>query len=190
MGNAGWDLVFAALVSFWTASPLAALEFRPADSQRADATTSRVRTEDPDIAQAIAQAMEWSDTFRRLVEAIGRTDGVVWIRQGRCPATFACLLTYLEVAGPHRLLLIHVDPRQRGDRLMASLGHELQHAVEVLGSSARSSAGVYYFFQSYADAHRVGGTFETNEAIRAERAVSREVARARRRPQAPQAGQP
>jgi hypothetical protein len=72
---------------------------------------------------------------------------------------------------------------------MESLGHELQHAVEVLGSSARTSAGVYYFFDRQARGYRIGDRFETNDAVQAELAIGREVARARR-PRAPQARQP
>ena len=140
----------------------------------------RIKTEDPEIARAIALAIDWSDTFRRLVEAIERTDGMVWIVRERCHAMPACLLIYLEVSGPNRMLRIHVDPRQAGLNLMESLGHELQHAVEVLGTSARTSAAMYHFFDRQAGAYRIGGRFETNEAVEAGLAVGREVARARR----------
>jgi hypothetical protein len=191
MGKPGWDVVGALLVTFFAAGPcrLAAIESAAGDGQGANTTVSRIRTADPDITQAIAQAIEWSQTFRRLVEAIERTDGVVWIVRGRCGGSSACLLVYLEVSGPNRLLRIHVDPRRVGDRLMESLGHELQHAVEVLGSSARTSAGVYYFFDRQARGYRIGDRFETNDALQAELAIGREVARARR-PRAPQARQP
>jgi hypothetical protein len=179
----GRDVVRVAIIAVLSsgAPMLAAGGSERVDCQEVAATMPRIRTDDPDIARAIAQATEWSDTFRRLVEAIERTDGLVWIRRGPCGGTFACLLMYLEVSGPNRLLRIHVDPRRFGDRLMESLGHELQHAVEVLGSSARSGAGVYHFFQRHADAYRIGGRFETRAALQAGIAVSEEVARARRR---------
>ena len=143
-------------------------------------TVGRIRTEDSGIARAIALATEWSDTFRRLVETIERTDGMVWIVAGRCHGRPACLLIYLEVAGPHRMLRIQVDPRRTEERLMESLGHELQHAIEVLGTSARSGAAMYHFFDSQAGGYRIGGRFETYEAVQAGDAVGREVARARR----------
>ena len=143
-------------------------------------TVARIKTEDPEIAQAIALAIEWSDTFRRQVETIEQTDGMVWILRGRCHAMPACLLIYLEVSGPNRMLRIHVDPRQAGERLMESLGHELRHAVEVLGTSARTTAAMYHFFDRQAGGYRIGGWFETNEAVAAGLAVGREVARARR----------
>lgn len=150
------------------------------DDPRPAMTVVRIKTEDPEIARAIAQAIEWSDTFRRLVETIERTDGMVWIVRGRCHAMSACLLIYLEVSGPNRMLRIHVDPRVAGERLMESLGHELRHAIEVLETSARTSARMYHFFDRQAGGYRIGGRFETDEAVQAGFAVGREVARARR----------
>lgn len=178
----GRDVVGAAIIVIlgMGTSALADGGIEPDDFPSAAMTVVRIRTDDPEIRRAIAQAMEWSDTFRRLIQAIDKTDGMVWIVRGRCGGTSACLLVYLEVSGPNRLLRIHVAPRQSGDRLMESLGHELQHAVEVLGSSARSSTAVYHFFYRQAHAYRIGGRFETEEAMMAGLAVGREVARARR----------
>jgi hypothetical protein len=180
MGKPGWDVVGALLVTFFAAAPcrLAAIESGAVDGQGANTTASRIRTADADIVQAVAQAIEWSKTFRRLVEAIERTDGVVWIVRGPCDGASACLLVYLEVSGPNRLLRIHVAPRLSGDRLMELLGHELQHVVEVLGTSVRTSAGMYLFLDR--QAFRIGGRFETDAALQAGLAVRREIARARR----------
>jgi predicted Zn-dependent protease len=182
MGTAGWDIVGATLVTVLTAGPLPVgpLESGAVDRQGGNTTMARIRTADPDITRAIAQATEWSQTFRRLVEAIERTDGVVWVSRGRCGSGApACLLTNLIVSGPHRLLHIHVAPRRSGDELMASIGHELQHAVEVLGSSARSTAEMFNFFEYTPGVYRIGGRFETREAVEAGFAVGREVTRSR-----------
>ena len=163
---------------------------RPAPDETGRAmTVVRLKTDDPEIARAIALAIEWSDTFRRQVETIERTDGMVWIVRGRCHAMPACLLIYLEVSGPNRMLRIHVDPRQSGERLMESLGHELRHVIEVLETSARTTAAMYHFFDRQAGGYRIGGWFETNGAVEAGFAVGREVARARRRG-APRGKQP
>jgi hypothetical protein len=182
MGKAGWDVVGAWLVTFLTAGPvpLAAIDSGPVDSQGTNTTISRIRTADPDIARAIVRAAEWSQTFRRLVEAIERTDGLVWVSRARCRhGATACLVTYLIVSGPNRLLHIHVDPRRSDHELMESIGHELQHAVEVLGSSARSTAEMYNFFEYSSGVYRVGDRFETRAAMEAGLAVGREIARAR-----------
>jgi hypothetical protein len=182
MAKAVWDVVAATVFTVLTAGPfpLAADESGLVDCQGASTTMPRIRTADPDIARAIAQATEWSQTFRRLVEAIEKTDGIVWVSRGRCGSgASACLLTYLIVSGPNRLLHVHVAPRRSGHELMESLGHELQHVLEVLGSSARSTAEMYNFFEYGPGVYRVGDRFETRAAVEAGFAVGREVARAR-----------
>jgi hypothetical protein len=160
----------------------------PDDSPAPAMKVARIRTDDPEIRQAIAQATKWSETFLRLVQAIEQTDGIVWIVRGRCRGTYACLLMYLEVSGPHRLLRIHVDPRRSGGSLIESLGHELQHAVEVLGTSVRNDAGMFFLFEQQAGAYRVGGRFETPAALRSGKAVGEEVAHARRQQRTRPAG--
>lgn len=185
----GRDVVGAVMVVIVGMGTLALADGSEPDDPAPAMTVARIKTEDPEIGLAIAQAIEWSDTFRHQVETIERTDGMVWIVRGRCHAMSACLLIYLEVAGPNRMLRIHVDPRVAGERLMESLGHELRHAVEVLGTSVRTTAAMYHFFDRQAGGYRIGGWFETNEAVQAGLAVGREVARARRLG-APQAKQP
>ena len=62
---------------------------------------------------------------------------------------------------------------------MESIGHELQHAIEVFGSAARSTPEMYNFFEYSPGVYRVGGRFETNEALEAGFAIAGEVSRAR-----------
>ena len=96
MAKAVWDVVAATVFTVLTAGPfpLAADESGSVDCQGASTTMPRIRTADPDIARAIAQATEWAQTFRRLVEAIEKTDGIVWVSRGRCGSgASACLMT-------------------------------------------------------------------------------------------------
>ena len=154
-------------------------EYESVERQGTADTMPRIRTDDRDIAQAIAQATEWSGTFRRLVETIQGTDGLVWIQRGSCfRGARACLSLSLVVAGPNRLLRIVVDRQRAGDDLMASLGHELQHAVEVLDSPAKSTTEMFYLYRS-PGVYRVGEKFETVAAVEAGHAVGREVTRSR-----------
>jgi len=167
MARTRWTVVGAAIIAFSGAS-LAAQ------------APPRIRTTDPGIDRAIAEAAQFSGTFRRLVGAIEKTDGLVWVSRGRCRGAAACLLLDVVVSGPYRLLRIQVTPGRSGDELMESLGHELQHAVEVLGTPAKSGAAMYQFFDRQPGVYRLGGKFETNAAVLAGVAVGTEVARARR----------
>jgi len=47
----------------------------------------RVRGSSPEIAVAIEQAHTGSETFRDLVAAINRTDGIVYVHHGNVAAT-------------------------------------------------------------------------------------------------------
>ena len=137
----------------------------------------RVRAEDPLLSAAIARGAERSPTFRRLIEAIQATDGLVYVLEGRCgQGVRACLHMSLELSGKNRLLRILVNLRRApGCELLGSIGHELQHALEALSNpNLMTSFGLSSFF------HRIGPEgsprrFETPEAIQAGVAVAREA---------------
>ena len=136
----------------------------------------RVRGESPVIGRAIAQGIAHSATFRRLVEAIDSSDGLVYVLEGRCgQGVRACLHMSVELSGTNRLLRVLVNPRRApGCELFGSLGHELQHAVEALSNpNVRTSAGLSSFF------HQIGPEgprrFETADAIQAGLSVEKEA---------------
>jgi hypothetical protein len=141
----------------------------------------RVRSHSARVAGAIADGIARSATFRRLIDRIGATDGLVYVDEGRCGHGHiaACLLVSVTIAGPFRVLHIHVDPRKAtGCRLVGAIGHELQHAVEALREpDVRTSIQLYFFFE------RIGptssGRFETGDAIELGLAVEREACRGR-----------
>jgi hypothetical protein len=138
--------------------------------------TSRVRAENPVFAAAITQGIQRSTTFRRLIEAIDATDGLVYVLEGQCGlGVRACLHMSVELSGPHRLLRVFVNPsRAPGCELVASIGHELQHVLEVLSNRRiRTTAELTSFF------HRIRpdnpGRFETMKAIETGVAVEKEA---------------
>ena len=139
-----------------------------APATAADGTRlSRVRSDIPSTAAAIREATQRSAMFRRLIETVDSTDGLVYVESGQCGhGVQACLALSVKVAGPHRILRILVDPRKAHCELVASIGHELQHAVEVLSDPAiTTNQAIFFFF------HRRGsfeeGRFETSAAIQA-----------------------
>ena len=139
----------------------------------------RVRTTNAVISAAFALGIERSPTFRQRLAEVEATDGLVYVEEGTCGnnSVAACLVPRLVVAGPSRLLRIFVDLRKAtGCRLVATIGHELQHAVEVLHDpSVRSGDAMYFLFA------RIGpvssGPFETTAAKRTTLRIDREVCR-------------
>jgi hypothetical protein len=128
---------------------------------------NRVRSNDPSIAAVIQQAAVRSPLFRPLIATIDATDGLVYVDEGNCGhSVSACLTLSVQVAGPYRLLRILVDPhkREKDCDLMASIGHEPRHAIELLvDPTVRNYRSAYSFFD------RVGPTgsarFETPAAV-------------------------
>ena len=135
----------------------------------------RVRSSSPAIATAIEQLFEQSPTFRELVADINRTDGIVYVHHGQCGRNvLACLLLAVTRAGPNRILHIRVDPRRKGRDLMVSIGHELQHAVELLSEpSVVDSNPAHNFYHRAAAIDRY--IFETQAAIEIELKIDKEL---------------
>jgi hypothetical protein len=140
---------------------------------------ARVRTQDLDLSALIRQATDRSPTFRGLVDAIQASDGIVYVQRDRCRHYVrSCLVLWMGLAGPYRVLRVNVAGSKNDIETMASIAHELRHALEVLSEpGVRSSEGMY---QLYTRNHaRRGETFETAAAIDAENAVYKELKRRR-----------
>jgi len=137
----------------------------------------RVRSSHPYIRAMIAEAQVRSVTFLGLVHAIEATDGVVYVEEGDCPAALrACFPPVLTPAGGFRFLRVLVDARQEDWQVMSDIGHELQHALEVLGDPRiRTSGGALEHLSRRDDFSSRKLVYETDEAIKAGEAIKREV---------------
>jgi len=133
---------------------------------------------DPQIAALLADATARSATFRRLVAVIDNSDGIVYVERGTCGhSARACLSHSIVVAGPHRLIRVIVDTHRDRDELLAALGHELRHAVEVLERpQLRTMSAVMFFYEH--EGFAIDGRFETQAALDTEAAVLEDLKRA------------
>ena len=143
----------------------------------------RVRSSSPRLGALLDQAAAASATFRALVTAIEATDGIVYLQESKCPrGVVACLEHRVTLAGAYRVLFIRISTDRPDLEVMASAGHELQHALEVLGNrSLRSNAAVQLFYYVPGAKPSTPRARETPEAAAAELAVHRELRRARGR---------
>jgi len=160
----------------WTSSAAATESKAAVASQEAiTRTNAGVRGLSPRLVAVITKAAAQSKTFRGLVDQIGTTDGIVYVAEGECGhGVHACLLFTITMAGPNRVLWILVDPQKSDRDVMASIGHELQHAVEVLSNRTIKSGRAMYSLY-FEKCHRCGGAIETYAAIRAGTAVREEL---------------
>jgi hypothetical protein len=80
----------------------------------------------------------------------------------------------MTISGPNRLLQIRIDPRKADRDFMASIGHELQHAVEVLSNPTIRSISRMILLFHRTDNDWTDG-FETAAALKAGLAVRAEL---------------
>ena len=148
---------------------------QPATAQGNGSGYPRVRSTNALIATAIEQASERSATFHRLIDTINASLGTVYVEQGKCRYGFRACLVTVTMAGAHRYLWVTVDTRMAEWDLMGSIGHELQHAIEVLSDRTVTSSFAMYYFYLGEGSHSIGLAFETEAAIEAGEAVRAEV---------------
>lgn len=124
MGRSRAFLGVATLVMFCRATCLAADEGR---------SFTRVRGADAEMYRMIREADELSSTFQSLVDEIQRSDAVVMVQFGLCAAgQFRSCVVHVTGDDRQRHIRILVNTRTTGDRLLATIAHELQHAVEIV----------------------------------------------------------
>ena len=135
----------------------------------------RVRTEDTELSRLIEVARARSSTFRQLLHAIEATNGVVYVIRGKCGHRVrACLVLWMGVTDQHRFLRVVVEDANPEVEAMASIGHELKHALEVLSDpKVVSGHGMLALYKRNGAIQ--SETFETEEAIATGNAVFNEL---------------
>lgn len=95
---------------------------------------ARIRPQDSRSTQLLRDGIARSETFRALVAQIEASNVFVYVQVNPfIKPTLAGQLTWMTQAGPYRYLRAMISPEQTTDQAIASLAHELQHAVEVMG---------------------------------------------------------
>lgn len=100
---------------------------------RADGVASRLRFTDPVIRETVIRGASRSKTFRDLLTRLAASDLVVYVeRAGPSPHTHPPgHIRFVGATPPNRYVLITVRAVRSTDSVVALLGHELQHAVEI-----------------------------------------------------------
>ena len=148
-----------------------ALADRSASAQDA----RRVRSDSAAITALVEAGSTGSVTFKQIVLAIERTDGVVYIRPGTCPGyrIRGCLLHTMTTTRERRYLWIAMDMTGEPVDLMVTIAHELRHALEILSDgSIRSGRGIVAFY--YPNGNPGTRTVETAAALATGLAVRRD----------------
>jgi hypothetical protein len=155
-------------------APLTAAQVREVMS----APTRHVRAVDAAISSVLSEGMRRSGTFAHLVLALDKSDVIVYIESRRyLPPTIAGRL--LLAAGPEgfRYLRIQVSGQPHSKELIAIVGHELRHALEVAECpEVKDEASLIALYQRIGHASQGPHQYDTAAAQATGRQVRAELA--------------
>lgn len=93
---------------------------------------TRVRSTERFVIALIREGYERSPTFRELVDTLQRSNVIVFVQPGACAGgRIRSCLTSVDGSAIERHIRISVDTRTSHNALIATMAHELQHAVEI-----------------------------------------------------------
>lgn len=138
---------------------------------------AHVRGASPRMTMLLQQAIERSPTFAALVDAIDKTDVIVHVEElDNLGPGIDGRLSFVYATDEVRYLRAQVRSRRGRVETMSTIGHELQHAVEVAAHASvrdeKAFAALYLRIGDRADVHR----FDTAAAREAGTRVRREIA--------------
>jgi len=174
-GMAWWSLIGPIILIAGTSSaqPSAGESIAPPA-----ATIHRVRASDSLAAQVLQQAAAESATVARLIAQLERSDLVVNIVTGRVAGPFNGHTRVAASTPAVRYVRVTLRIPAAMPRLMATLGHELCHAVEIAGMpEVRSDTQLASAYTRIGWSPSGDGFFETDAAVETGRQVAGELVR-------------
>ena len=105
------------------------------DGQGANAWSGNIRASDDEL---VALLDEGSSGRRpsSLVDRLAKSDVILYVRPDVTAKNNAMKLTFLAAKGGYRYLVIRVGAGRSKDQQLATLGHEMQHAVSIADASS------------------------------------------------------
>ena len=142
----------------------------------------RLKPADAEMRRLISDGFDRSATFRALVDAIHRTNGVVIVQYRPLRQRPLSIVRHQRRRRRgRRSVRIKVNTRTTNDRLIATIAHELQHALEILSdpdvASAEEVLALYRRIGTGRCRQGLSDACETDEALRVEAVVNDELAR-------------
>lgn len=109
---------------------------------------ARIRPQDPRLAELLRTGVARSATLRDIVNRLEAGNLIVYISlHPAMRQSLAGKLTWMSKSGDFRYVKATINTEQSADQMIATLAHELQHALEVGGEDSvidqRSLAGFY-----------------------------------------------
>jgi hypothetical protein len=100
---------------------------------------SHLRPQDDRLKQLLRQGVSRSPTLRALADRIETSNVIVYVAiNPLMKSNLSGMLTWMTRAGDFRYLRASINPDLTPDQMIATIAHELQHAVEVIEDDAVS----------------------------------------------------
>jgi hypothetical protein len=141
----------------------------------------RLRTTDRHVRALLGEGLARSPSLRALNARLAAGNVVVYLTCARLPPRLDGQLTFVSAAGGFRYVVVRLATDRPWSRQIATLGHELQHAVEIaeqpaiVDQAALVRAYMRIGFARVPQQHAVRA-FDTLAAIAAGEQVRRELA--------------
>jgi hypothetical protein len=92
-----------------------------------------LRPQDDRLRQLLRSGSERSATLKSLVDRIESSRVIVYLGVNpRMKPNLSGMLTWMTKAGDYRYVRVSISPDLSADQMIATMAHELQHAVEVI----------------------------------------------------------
>ena len=117
-----------------------------------DGSGPRIRPYDGRVAAALVDGLRRSSTLRAIVDRIEQGDVIVYLetRHSLRKDHLAGVLTWLSATPAFRYVRVSINPELPRNIAIATLGHELQHVLEIVSDpSIVSSASMEAFYQRH-----------------------------------------
>jgi hypothetical protein len=130
---------------------------------------TRVRSTERFVIALIREGYERSPTFRELVDTLQQSNIIVFVQPAACAGgRIRSCLTSVNGSAIERHIRISVDTRTSHNALIATMAHELQHAVEIAEHpEVINASGVLRLYRQIAFGRCREGLSEECETIRA-----------------------
>jgi hypothetical protein len=141
---------------------------------------AHVRPVHPDLLKLVDEGVAQSDTFRSLVDRLQQTDVVALIEYGNLPTDLAGGLRFITRAGSLRLLRVSIKRTLARRQMIATIAHELQHALEIAAAAEVVDEASLQSFYRKIDRHGPAvDRFDTDDAQRVGQVVGADLAAAK-----------
>jgi hypothetical protein len=162
-----------------TLEPIAATPLET--SRLLTAPDRKVRAYTPLLERYLERGIRRSPTFAAMMRALQETDVIVQLVEAvKLPPLTDAQTMLIQGAKEFRYVRVHVGTKRRGDDLVALIGHELMHALEIAWApEVRDDAGLEALYRRIGERGPKPNQYDTQEARSIERLVHRELAGAR-----------